>query len=214
VSRRQEWRQAGRIDASAVEAHHPAQSQPNTPILWNGDEVVRNHKYIMRITGDDPAGKAELDTFILPESKYPVIVTTSRLLNTGVDAKTCKLIVLDQRIESMTTFKQIIGHDYDPFDLICHVAYDQPPLTRKERAERVRQRNYFARYGGKARAVMEALLDKYADQGIEAVESPDAFKVIPFPELGTPVELIQAFGGRRQYQAALRDLEAKLYETA
>ena len=77
--------------------------------MWNGDEVVKNHKYVMRITGDDAEGKAELDNFILPESKYPVIATTSKLLNTGVDARTCKLIVLDQRIESMTTFKQIIG---------------------------------------------------------------------------------------------------------
>src|SRR5438034_5738859 len=77
--------------------------------MWNGDEVVKNHKYVMRITGDDSVGKAQLDNFILPESKYPVIATTSRLLNTGVDARTCKLIVLDQNIQSMTTFKQIIG---------------------------------------------------------------------------------------------------------
>ena len=332
-------------------------------ILWNGDEVVKNHKYVMRITGDDPIGKAELDTFILPESKYPVLVTTSRLLNPGVDVRTCKLIVLDQRIESMTTFKQIIGrgtriledygktwftimdfkgatslfadpdfdgepvqiyepdpddpptppedddgggitvvdpplpgrtkyhvdkvavsilrertqflgadgqlstesvkdytrktvrkkyalfddfletwskadqkraivheleelgvpldaledavgHDYDPFDLICHVAYDQPPLTRKERADRVRKRNYFARYGDKARAVMEALLDKYADQGIESVESPDALKIQPFPQIGTPVEIVRAFGGRARFQAALRDFQNQLYTAA
>ena len=332
-------------------------------IHWNGDEVVKNHKYIMRITGDDTRGKAELDNFILPESKYPVIVTTSRLLNTGVDAKTCKLIVLDQRIESMTTFKQIIGRgtrieenygktwftimdfkgatklfadpefdgdpvqiyepepddpptppddgdgpdiivdppppgtrpkyhvanvsariireqtlfiggdgrlstesvkdftrktvlgkyalmddflntwsqadqkqaivrqleeqgipfealetvvgrDYDAFDLICHVAYDQPPLTRGERAANVRKRNYFARYGDKAKAVLEALLDKFADQGLDAMESQDALKVVPFPQMGTPVELIQAFGGRAQFQAAMRDLKAKLYESA
>jgi type I restriction enzyme, R subunit len=332
-------------------------------ILWNGPEVVKNHKYIMRITGDDPQGKAELDTFILPESKYPVVVTTSRLLNTGVDVRTCKLIVLDQRIESMTTFKQIIGrgtriledygktwftimdfkgatrlfadpdfdgepvqiyepdpddpptppggdddggiiddppppgsrpkyhvdkvpvkivrertqflgadgqlstesvkdytrktvrkkfalfddflntwskaeqkraivheleelgvplealedavgHDYDPFDLICHVAYDQPPLTRKERADRVRKRNYFARYGDKARSVMEALLAKYADQGIESVEAPDALKITPFPQIGTPVEIIHAFGGRKKFLAAIRDLESQLYATA
>jgi hypothetical protein len=78
-------------------------------ILWNGDEVVKNHKNVMRITGDDAQGKAELDNFILPESIYPVIATTSKLLNTGVDACTCKLIVLDQNIQSMTTFKQIIG---------------------------------------------------------------------------------------------------------
>jgi type I restriction enzyme R subunit len=316
----------------------------------------------MRITGDEPQGKAELDNFILPECRYPVIVTTSKLLNTGVDAQTCKLIVLDQRIESMTTFKQIIGRgtrilelygktwftimdfkgatrlfadpdfdgdpvqiynpdpgeppqppgpepdpgplppeppigrtkyyvdtvpvavarertyfrdaagnlvaesvkdftrkqvlqefalmdefinqwssaekkcaiihqleekglplaeleqavgrDYDPFDLILHVAYDQPPLTRKERADRVRKKNYFARYGAKARAVMEALLDRYADQGLETLESPDVLKVIPFPQIGTPVELIHAFGSRNKYVAALRDLEAQLYKTA
>jgi type I restriction enzyme R subunit len=331
-------------------------------IMWNGDEVLKNYKYIMRITGDEPQGKAELDNFILPECRYPVIVTTSKLLNTGVDAQTCKLIVLDQRIESMTTFKQIIGRgtrilelygktwftimdfkgatrlfadpdfdgdpvqiynpdpgeppqppgpepdpgplppeppigrtkyyvdtvpvavarertyfrdaagnlvaesvkdftrkqvlqefalmdefinqwssaekkcaiihqleekglplaeleqavgrDYDPFDLILHVAYDQPPLTRKERADRVRKKNYFARYGAKARAVMEALLDRYADQGLETLESPDVLKVIPFPQIGTPVELIHAFGSRNKYVAALRDLEAQLYKTA
>jgi type I restriction enzyme, R subunit len=301
-------------------------------ILWNGDEVVKNHKYVMRITGDDNIGKAQLDNFILPESQYPVIATTSKLLNTGVDARTCKLIVLDQNIQSMTTFKQIIGrgtrileefgktwftimdfkratllfadpnfdgdpvqiyepdpvdppeppeppdgpgpdlpppgpprdkfhvagvavnvlretvqfvggdgrivtesvkdytrktvrkrfalfddflntwskaeqkqaiiheledqglplnaleeivgHDYDPFDLICHVAYDEPPLTRKERAGRVRKKNYFNRFGPQARAVMEALLDKYSDHGIEAVESHDALKVVPFPDIG------------------------------
>ena len=86
-------------------------------IMWNGDEVLKNHKYVMRITGDEPQGKAELDNFILPESRYPVIVTTSKLLNTGVDAQTCKLIVLDQRIESMTTFKQIIGRGTRILDL-------------------------------------------------------------------------------------------------
>jgi type I restriction enzyme R subunit len=331
-------------------------------IMWNGDEVLKNYKYIMRITGDEPQGKAELDNFILPESRYPVIVTTSRLLNTGVDAQTCKLIVLDQRIESMTTFKQIIGRgtrilelygktwftimdfkgatrlfadpdfdgdpvqiynpepgeppqppgpepdpdplppepppgrtkyyvdtvpvavarertyfrdaagnlvaesvkdftrkqvlqefalmdefinqwssaekkcaiihqleerglplaeleqavgrDYDPFDLILHVAYDQPPLTRKERADHVRKRNYFSRYGGKARAVMEALLDKYADQGLEAFESSEVLKITPFPRIGTPVEIVREFGGRVRYQAALWDLKAQLYKVA
>jgi type I restriction enzyme R subunit len=337
-------------------------------ILWNGPQVLANHKYVMRITGDDPVGKAELDNFILPESRYPVVVTTSKLLSTGVDVRTCKLIVLDQTIQSMTTFKQIIGrgtrvlpeyrktwftimdfkgvtrlfadpnfdgdpvqiydpqpddpptppddsryptsaddeddnnddtgtgrikyhvagepvkivretvsyaapdgslvtesiHDFsrkqvrgefpsldrfltewthaakktailellerqglplaelqdaagrdlDPFDLILHVAYDQPPLTRRERAERVRKRNYFTQYGPTARAVLDALLAKYADEGLAPVESPNALKVVPFPSLGTPVELIRAFGSKEQYESALRDLTAHLYETA
>src|SRR5437867_2587152 len=75
----------------------------------NADLVAQNHKYVMRITGDSTEGKAELDQFIHPEERYPVIVTTSELMTTGVDAQTCKLIVLDKRIQSMTKFKQIIG---------------------------------------------------------------------------------------------------------
>jgi type I restriction enzyme R subunit len=328
----------------------------------NADLIAQNEKYVMRITGDSPEGKAELDNFILPEKRYPVVVTTSKLLNTGVDAQTCKLIVIDQRIESMTTFKQIIGRgtrinedfgklwftimdfkkatelfadpdfdgppiqvyqpkpdepieppddggivivdppfppdarvkyvvdevevmvlrervqyfdkdgkpiteslkdftrkavlknfasmdafldhwgnaqqkqaivaefvsrgiflealaeevgrDYDPFDLVCHVAYDQPPLTRKERAANVRKRNYFTKYGEQARAVLNALLDKYADEGLEPVESVDVLKVQPFNRLGTPVELVRSFGGREKYLQAVRELEKELYAAA
>ena len=314
----------------------------------NADLVAENRKYVMRITGDDAEGKAELDNFILPESRYPVIATTSRLMNTGVDAQTCKLIVLDQRIQSMTVFKQIIGRgtrinedfkkfyftimdfkkatelfadptfdglpeiiydpkpgdppvppddgpgrmkyvvndvavkviaervqyydkegkliteslkdytratvrkeftsldsflnrwskalkknlivqelegqglllhaleeevgkNYDPFDLICHVVYDKPPLSRKERAEAVRKKNYFARYGEKARAVLDALLDKYADSGIENIESLEVLKVQPINQLGTPFEIINIFGGKDKYLAALRGLETQIY---
>lgn len=264
----------------------------------NADLVAQNRKYIMRITGDDAEGKAELDNFILPESRYPVITTTSKLMNTGVDAQTCKPIVLDQRIQSMTVFKQIIGRgtrineefvvsdvpvkvvaervqyydkegkliteslkdytratvckgfssldsflnrwskaekknliiqelegqglllhaleeevgrDFDPFDLICHVVYDQPPLSRKERAEAVRKRNYFAKYGEKARAVLNALLDKYADEGIENIESMEVLKVQPLDRFGTPLEIINIFGGKDKYLAALRGLETQIY---
>jgi type I restriction enzyme R subunit len=335
----------------------------------NADLAAENPKYVMRITGDNPEGKAELDNFILPESRYPVIVTTSKLLSTGVDAQTCKLIVLDQRIESMTTFKQIIGRgtrvnedygkywftimdfkkatelfadpdfdgppvqvyepsgdappvppeekglegeltevppieppkdptprvkyyvdgvevtvlrervqyfdkdgkpiteslrdytrkavrsncsslreflhrwtsaekkeallaelaeqgvfldaleaevgrSYDPFDLVCHVAFDQPPLTRKERAEHVRKRNYFGKYGEQARRVLNALLDKYADEGIVPVEDMEVLKVQPLNELGTPVEIVQIFGGRAGYLRAVAELEAELYRVA
>ena len=79
------------------------------PFNENSDLVAENSKYVMRITGDDAIGKAELDNFIMPESRYPVIATTSRLMGTGVDAQTCKVIVLDKNINSMTEFKQIIG---------------------------------------------------------------------------------------------------------
>ncbi len=340
----------------------------------NGDLYAQNSKYIMQITGDNQEGKAELDNFILPESKYPVIVTTSKLLSTGVDVQTCKLIVLDKRIESMTEFKQIIGRgtrineaygksfftiidfrkatelfadkdfdgepvqiyepkegepvmppddesgstdegetivdegiqvgrtgkgarrtkyyvgdvevqlvservqyydkdgkliteslkdytrkavqknfaslsdflnrwtsadkkqaiieelekegvlldaladevgkDFDAFDLVCHVAFGQKPLTRRERAENVKKRNYFAKYEEKARAVLEALLDKYADEGLDNIEDPKVLKVQPFDRYGTPLEIIQAFGGRDRYFEAVRELEENIYSAA
>lgn len=347
----------------------------------NPDLAAENHRYVMRITGDDTVGKKELDNFIHPESRFPVIATTSELMTTGVDAQTCQVIVLDQRIQSMTRFKQIIGRgtrinedygkfyftiidfkkatelfadpqfdgdpvqvyepgsedpvvpeeldpeaepdepvivddlageevvvtvlddddepatryryvvhdvpvsvfrervqyygtdgkliteelrdytrkkvaeeydsldeflrawstaerkeavirelekqgvlfeplaeevgrDYDPFDLICHVAFGQPPLTRRERAEAVRKRDYFTRYGEEARAVLDALLDKYADEGIASVEDLEVLRVQPFTEMGTPVELIRRFGSRQKYLEALRALEHELYEPA
>lgn len=330
-----------------------------------GQLAKDNSKYVMRITGDSIEGKAELDNFIDPESRYPVIATTSELLTTGVDAKTCKLIVLDKNINSMTTFKQIVGRgtridetqnkyfftvmdfkkatelfkdekfdgepvviyepdddddpvppdpepgedgedggdaegvgvkkyqvggvtvsilserveflgedgqmvtesyrdysrknirqefasldeflqkwngakkkaaiievlaeygielpnlakevgkDYGDFDLICHIAYDQPPLTRSERANNVKKRNYFTKYGDKARAVLEALLDKYADEGITSIENNNVLKLDPFKQLGTPVEIINdVFGGKAKYEEAVQALEAELFKQA
>ncbi len=324
-----------------------------------------NSRYVMRITGDNNEGKAQLDNFIDPEQAYPVIATTSQLLTTGVDAKTCKLIVLDRTINSMTMFKQIIGRgtrideennkffftimdfkkatelfrdpdfdgepvviidgndpggvaeesddfdhedgddddndatgsrkivvsglparivgerieylgsdgtlitesyrdfarkaiasefrsldefiqkwsssdrkqaiidaleehgivlgnlqeavgkDYGDFDLIAHVAFDAPPLTRRERADRVKKRNYFAKFGDKARAVLEALLDKYADEGIATIEDAKVLRLKPFDSIGTPIEIIRgAFGGKSGYEAAVRELEDHLYSQA
>jgi len=330
----------------------------------NADLAADNPRYVVRITGDSPEGKAELDYFIDPESVYPVIATTSKLLSTGVDAQTCKVIVLDQRIESMTEFKQIIGRgtriredygkfyftiidfkkatelfadpafdgnpvsvydpeggdvepvldgdgwggatdegegdddadesrikyyvdevpvwivgervqyygkdgkliteslkdytrravaeeyrslddflrrwseaqkksevidtleahgvlfdalseevgrDYDAFDLICHVAFGQPPLTRRERADHVRKRDYFTRYGEQARSVLEALLEKYAEGGVEGIEDLGVLRVHPISEIGTTVEILAAFGGRDGYVEALQQLEQHLY---
>jgi type I restriction enzyme, R subunit len=342
----------------------------------NPDLAAANSKYVMRITGDNDEGKAQLDNFIDPESTYPVIATTSQLMSTGVDAQTCHLIVLDKRINSMTEFKQIIGRgtrinedynklfftimdfkratalfadpkfdgdpvqiyepaagepvvppddqakpdeirdgspwysnpldpvssddstsgkatryyvddvpvtvatervqyldadgnliteslkdftrktvrktytsldaflgtwngaerkqviveelaaqgvfldelaeqvgrDYDAFDLVCHVAFDQPPLTRRERADRVRKRHIFAKYGEQARAVLRALLQKYADSGIRSVESLDILKVDPLTDFGTPIEIVELFGGKANYLAAIRELETQLYQ--
>lgn len=331
-----------------------------------GELALENSKYVMRITGDSVEGKAELDNFIDPESRYPVIATTSELLTTGVDAKTCKVIVLDKTISSMTTFKQIVGRgtrieesqnkyfftimdfkkatqlfrdddfdgppvvvyepgdyddpvppdpepgegeddgsiidepegvykvrvsgvdvrilseqveyrdedgrmvtesyrdysrknirkefsslndflqkwgsakkkaaiiaelneygielpklaqevgkDYGDFDLICHIAFDQPPLTRKERAENVKKRHYFAQYGEQVRAVLEALLDKYADEGISSIENNNVLKLDPFSDIGTPVEIIRdVFGGKTNYEQAVQALEAELFKAA
>ena len=349
------------------------------------ERVQENRLYTVRITGDSDAGKLALDDFIDPESRYPVVATTSKLLSTGVDAQTCKLIVLDQHIGSMTEFKQIIGRgtrlredygkyaftimdfrsntdkfadpdfdgepvrvyvageddpivppedaevepggeqtdpvdgqpggglvwdpddearprkyvvdgvdvkvvservqyygaggkliteslrDYtrarvhehyasldafltrwrtadrkaavvdelaehgvlftelqrevvrelgpqggkmDPFDLVAHVAFDRPPLTRGERVRRVRESGYFDRYQGTARDVLSALLDKYADEGVRDIESVEVLTLDPFKRMGRPVELVRPFGGRGGYLAAVHDLETELYRAA
>jgi type I restriction enzyme R subunit len=102
-------------------------------------------------------------------------------------------------------------NDLDPFDLLLHVAYNMPPLTRRERANRVKKRNAFTQYGPVARKVIDALIDKYADEGIATIESNEVLKVQPFTDFGSPVELVKSFGGRQQYLGALKTLERELY---
>ena len=334
-----------------------------------GRLATDNPKYVMRITGDSVEGKAELDNFIDPESRFPVIATTSDLMTTGVDAKTCKLIVLDKTINSMTTFKQIIGRgtrideenkkffftimdfkkatdhfkdpdfdgdpvviynpepdddpvppdpepegdegdegdgvtgdggedtgrkrfffnevpvkikneltqymgedgqlttesykeftkkkvkeeffsldnflrkwndaskkqviidllgehgvilenlaeivgkEYGDFDLICHIAFDQPPLTRKERANNVKKRDYFTKYGEQAKAVLNGLLENYADKGVQSIEDAKVLKLKPFSDIGTPLEIIKnVFGGKGNYEKAIQELENELFK--
>ena len=92
-----------------------------------------------------------------------------------------------------------VGKEYDAFDLLCHVAFDQPPLTRKERANKVKKRNIFGKYGDQARAVLDALLLKYADSGIKSIESMDILKLPPLSEMGTPIEIIKYFGDKNSY---------------
>jgi type I restriction enzyme R subunit len=352
----------------------------------NQDLCDENSRYVMRITGSDTEGQSQLGNFIDPESKYPVIVTTSRLLSTGVDAQTCRLIVLDRAVGSTTEFKQIIGRgtrihedtkkyfftimdfrgatshfaepdfdgdpvqvyepgeddpvfppddiegsgpddgtspphgdeegtivdgepadvitgdgplkrkkvhingvatailgerveyinengklvtetlrdftkktireryasldqflnqwttaarkqaildelfgsdggggamldsiaeevgkELDPFDLICHVAFDRPPLTRRERAENVRKRDVFTKYGPQARAVLEALLQKYQDTGAVNIDDVGVLKIPPFDSMGTPMELVKTFGTRDDFARAVREMQAALY---
>ena len=334
----------------------------------NSDMCRKNPDYVVRITGSDPYGQSKLDYFISVASKYPVIATTSKLLSTGVDCKMVKLIVLDQRINSMTEFKQIVGRgtrirekdgkshftimdfrnitrlfadpdwdgpievdegygkqkpkpyleykddptiihepdpkprpnpkpivdkdgcrvevinkvvsvydangkllrtesitdytrknindtyvnlddfinhwnaaekkaeitdlmresgidlqalkiernmeDVDDFDFICHIAYGKKPLTRKERAENVKKRDVFDRYGAEARKVLEALLDKYANDGISQLENRMVLKLDPFRQMGSPANIAKLFGGNKQYFSAVKELENLIYNNS
>jgi type I restriction enzyme R subunit len=366
-----------------VDQEHAARMR-QALINENADLVAENHRYVMRITGNDAEGQAQLGNFIDPESKYPVIVTTSRLLSTGVDVQTCRLIVLDREVGSMTEFKQIVGRgtrvhedtrkfyftlidfrgatihfadpefdgepvqiyepgegdpvappddappkdedgepfpekpgadetivdgpsdislpppggktkkiyvdgvgatiiaerveyldengklvtetlrdftkkalrkrfasldhflkrwkgaerkqaiiqeleaeglpldliaeelgkDLDPFDLICHVAFDRKPLTRRERAENVKKRDVFTKYAPQARAVLDALLAKYADEGVFNLDDANVLKIAPFSAMGSVVQLIKAFGDRQGFEQAVHELQSALYQEA
>lgn len=331
----------------------------------NSDLCKKDARYVMRITGDDNYGKKQLDNFIDVDEPYPCVVTTSEMLSTGVDCKTCGLIVIDKEIGSMTEFKQIVGrgtrlridkgkwhfeildfrnatqlfkdpefdgdpdpkddesgkkggnggsggrkggdggdgktgeghHKYivdghdirithekvsylgadghtlvtesltdftrksirgkyatlddfinnwnevdrkkvivdelkeynvlidavreanpqlaeaDIFDIICHVAFDRKPMTRRERANNVKKRDYLSKYQGMARQVLETLLDKYADNGIIELENENVLELPPFNQIGTPVKIIKFFGGIKGYMNALTELKTELYRT-
>lgn len=335
-------------------------------INMNADMCRKSPYYVTRIVGEDKEGKKQLDNFISVDEPFPVIVTTSELLSTGVDCKTCGLIVIDKEIGSMTEFKQIIGRgtrlrkdkgkwhleildfrnatakfkdpafdgdpeppvkkpkkydhddndrnpsmaqedgnleygthqkyvidgqnihiaheivsvldedgktmktesvqtfarnqirrrfesldkfvqtwseaerkqaildelkeyailidavreknealkDADIFDIICHVAFDQPPLTRRERANNVKKRNYFGKYEGKAREVLEALLDKYAENGILDFERANILEIPPFNLIGKPTKIIKLFGGPAGFEQAIKELEEQIYKVA
>ena len=119
---------------------------------------------------------------------------------------------LEERGITLENLAEEVGKEYGDFDLICHIAYDMPPLTRKERAENVKKRNYFTKYGEQAREVLESLLDKYADEGITTIESPHVLKLQPFTRMGTPMEIIDnAFGGKEEYEQAIQELEQELF---
>jgi type I restriction enzyme R subunit len=114
----------------------------------------------------------------------------------------------------LENLKEEVTKDLDLFDLICHVAWDMPPLSRKERAHNVRKRNYFSKYGEKVRSILNYLLDKYADEGIENIEEISILKISPLDEFGTPAEIIGIFGGKEKYLQAIKELEHELYKVA
>jgi len=107
-----------------------------------------------------------------------------------------------------------VGKDLDPFDLICHVVFDQPPLTRRERADSVRKRDVFTKYGSQARAVLEALLQNYQDQGVMDLGDPRVLQIPPFDAMGTPFQLIKQFGTRADFQVAVNELQSAIYQKA
>ncbi|MBT4669047.1 MAG: type I restriction endonuclease, partial [Candidatus Ruthia sp.] len=128
-----------------------------------------------------------------------------------------KQVIIDELLEQgivFDNFKQAINKEMDIFDLICHTAFDQPPLSRTERANNVKKRNYFTKYGEQAQKVLNALLDKYADEGIENIEDMKILQVNPFDEIGSPVEIVKMFGGKKNYLEALNELEHEIYKAA
>lgn len=110
--------------------------------------------------------------------------------------------------------KEDVGKDLDVFDLICHIAFDQPPLTRKERADNVRKRNYFAKYGETAQKIIQGLLEKYEQEGVTAIEDKGVVKIKPLNEIGLPIEIIKAFGKPQDFENAVKELENELYNIA
>jgi type I restriction enzyme R subunit len=128
-----------------------------------------------------------------------------------------KKVIIDQLAEHGVFFEALteeIGKDLAPFDLICHIAFDQPSLTRRERANNVRKRNYFTKYGEAARKVLDALLDKFANEGVDDIEDIAILKVQPINQHGTPVQIIQQFGGKDPYLQAVHDLEDELFKAS
>ncbi|MCG9878966.1 MAG: restriction endonuclease, partial [Bacteroidia bacterium] len=129
------------------------------------------------------------------------------------DKKEVIIKELEEQGVMVEALRDVVNREVDLFDLICHVAFDQPPLTRKERANNVKKRNYFTKYGDQAKKVLEALLDKYADEGVTNIESMDVLKVKPLNEFGSPLEIIKEFGSKAKYLEAIKELEQELYKT-
>ena len=133
----------------------------------------------------------------------------------GSDRKEAIIAELAEQGIMVEALYEAVDKQVDLFDLICHIAYDQPPLTRKERANNVKKRNYFTKYGDQARNVLEALLDKYADEGIENIESMEVLQVKPLSNFGSTLEIVNGiFGSRENYLRAIKDLENELYTVA
>ncbi|WP_369281295.1 EcoAI/FtnUII family type I restriction enzme subunit R [Wenyingzhuangia sp. 2_MG-2023] len=114
----------------------------------------------------------------------------------------------------LEVLREEVGQNLDDFDLICHIAFDQPVLTRQERANNVRKRNYFTKYSDTAQKVLNSLLDKYEHEGITSIEQGAILKIKPLNEMGSPVELVRAFGKKKDFDDAIKELENEIYTIA
>ena len=115
---------------------------------------------------------------------------------------------------SLDPLAEDVGKDLDPFDLICHVAFDQPAKTRKERADNVRKRDVFTKYGPQARAVLEALLNKYQDDGVLNLGDASILKIEPFSKMGSAMQLVKEFGGKEGFERAVQTMQSAIYDGA
>jgi type I restriction enzyme R subunit len=130
------------------------------------------------------------------------------------DRKTALISELEGQDIILENLRDEVKKEFDLFDMICHVAWDMPALTRRERAEQVKKRNYFIKYGDKARLVLDALLEKYATEGIENIEDMHVLTLDPIKRIGTPAEIVRIFGSKQLYLAALKELETEIYRLA
>jgi type I restriction enzyme R subunit len=164
----------------------------------------------------DPEFDGEPVTVYEPAPDEPILPPDERVGSAAQAARKQAIIeALQDEGLPLEVLTQAVpnGDELDAFDLIAHVAFDQPPLSRRERAEQVRKRNYFGQYGDQARAVLEALLDKYADHGIAGIEDPEILQLPPFDRLGGKSHIRRGvFEDPEQFSAALTELERQLYK--
>jgi type I restriction enzyme R subunit len=216
------------IDVDGEEVDFP--ETPEYPEITGGGNIVEEPRVKIRVDGvrvqivNERVQYLGTDGKIITESlkdytKSSVTKqykTLESFLNSWNKADKKKAIVkeLEEQGVFFEALQDEVGKEFDPFDLICHVAFESKPLTRKERAENVTKRNYFTKYGEQAQLVLKSLLDKYAQDGLLTIESTEVLKLDPLNKLGTPIELVKAFGGKPQYLKALKELEQALYNTS
>jgi type I restriction enzyme R subunit len=192
-----------------------AEPNPREKIRVDGVTVKMLNERVQYLGND---GKIITESLIdyTKKSVLAKYATLDSFLQSWNNAEKKKIIVdeLEQQGIFFDALKEEIGKDFDPFDLVCHVAFEAKPLTRKERANNVIKRNYFSKYGEKAQAVIKSLLDKYADSDIFSIESLEVLKQSPLNQHGAPLEIIEIFGGKENYLKVLHEIETELYKAA